>query len=329
MADPMIVPQYWAEGRLQHRDKRRQVTVRRFGWSDVSQADAQANADARVQAALARLVAGEKLPKREPKIPYNGAAGVPIREEIVGRHGETIITRNSYGARCLNTPNVLFVDIDFQDKPGMRLTGAIFALLLLAAGAIAWGLHSKWYGIGAAVLAVILGYGISTRLNNLAQRARGGVEGAVRARIATFIATHPDWHLRLYRTPAGMRVLAMHRTFDPEEPAVAECFHALGADPIYTRMCLNQHCFRARVSPKPWRIGIAAHMRPSPGVWPVKPERLPDRNRWIEAYEQVARDYASCRFVEDVGSGAVSPEAQAVQVLHDELCQATGAAPIA
>jgi hypothetical protein len=94
----MIVPQYCAEGRLQHRDQRRQVTVRRFGWSDVSQADAQANADARVQAALARVVAGETIPKREPKVAYHGAAGVPIREEIVGRHGDTIITRNSYGA---------------------------------------------------------------------------------------------------------------------------------------------------------------------------------------------------------------------------------------
>ena len=326
----MIVPQYWAEGRLQHRDKRRQVTVRRFGWSDVSQADAQANADARAQAALARLVAGEKIQKREPKIPYNGAAGVPIREEIVGRQGETVITRNSYGARCLNTPNVLFVDIDFQEKPpGSRLNLAIFALLLLAAGAIGWALHSRSYGIGAAVLAVILGYGISARRNNLALRAKGGVEGGVRDRIATFIAGHPDWHLRLYRTPAGMRVLAMHRTFNPEEPAVADCFRALGADPIYARMCLNQRCFRARISPKPWRIGIAAHMRPSPGVWPVNPERLPERNRWIEAYERAARDYASCRFIEDVGSGAMAPDAKAVQVLHDELCQATGEAPIA
>jgi hypothetical protein len=325
----MIVPQYWAEGRLQHRDQRRQMTVRRFGWSDVSQADAQANADARVLAALARVVAGEKIPKREPKVPYHGAAGVPIREEIVGRHGDTIITRNSYGARCLNTPNVLFADIDFRDKPGIRLTLAIFALLMLAAIAIGWSMHSKWYGIGAAVLALIFGYGVSTRLNDVVLWAKGGVEGSVRARIARFNAGHPEWHLRLYRTPAGMRVLAMHRTFDPEEPAVADCFHALGVDPIYARMCLNQHCFRARVSPKPWRIGIPGHMRPRPGVWPVNPERLPERNRWIEAYEQVARNHASCRFIETVGSEVVAPEAQAVQVLHDELCKAMGESPIA
>ena len=102
----MIVPQFWAESRLQHRKKGKQITLRRFGWSDSSQADAQSNADARVKEALARVLTGEKLPRRDPKIPYNGADGVPIREEIVSRHGETIITRNSYGARCLNTPNV-------------------------------------------------------------------------------------------------------------------------------------------------------------------------------------------------------------------------------
>ena len=78
--------------------------VRRFGWSDNSQDAAQVNADERAQEALQRLLSGEKLPRREPKVPYNGGEGVPIREEIVSRHGETIITRNSYEARCLNTP---------------------------------------------------------------------------------------------------------------------------------------------------------------------------------------------------------------------------------
>jgi hypothetical protein len=77
---------------------------------------AQVNADERAQEALQRLLSGEKLPRREPKVPYNGGEGVPIREEIVSRHGETIITRNSYGARCLNTPNVLVADVDFQEE---------------------------------------------------------------------------------------------------------------------------------------------------------------------------------------------------------------------
>jgi hypothetical protein len=157
----------------------------------------------------------------------------------------------------------------------------------------------------------------------------GGLERRARRRITRFLDEHPDWHLRLYRTPSGLRALAMHRTFDPEEPAVAECFATLGVDLNYARLCLKQHCFRARVSPKPWRISIPEGMRLRPDVWPVKPERLPERNRWIEAYEAAAGAYASCRFIEGVGSKAVAPEARAVQTLHDELCQATAASSLA
>ncbi|HNB89667.1 MAG TPA: hypothetical protein PLP91_04700, partial [Plasticicumulans sp.] len=107
----MIVPAYWAEARRQQRKEGRQITVRRYGWSDASQADAQQHAETRAGEALQRLLAGERLDRREPKQPYNGADGLPIREEIVERHGTAVVTRNSYGARCLNVPDVLFADI--------------------------------------------------------------------------------------------------------------------------------------------------------------------------------------------------------------------------
>ena len=69
----MIVPDHWAEARRQHRARGRQVTVRRFGWSETDPAAAQAMADARADEALARVLAGEKLARREPKRAYNGA----------------------------------------------------------------------------------------------------------------------------------------------------------------------------------------------------------------------------------------------------------------
>jgi hypothetical protein len=79
----MIVPDYWAEGRAEHRARGKQVTVRRFGWSEVSQQDAQTMADARAAEALARILAGQTLPRRDRKIAYNGADGLPIREEVI------------------------------------------------------------------------------------------------------------------------------------------------------------------------------------------------------------------------------------------------------
>ena len=82
----MIVPAHWAEARTHHHAGNRQITIRRFGWSDVSEEDAQAMAEARARDALQQVVAGQPLIRREPKVPYNGAVGVPIREEIVGRY---------------------------------------------------------------------------------------------------------------------------------------------------------------------------------------------------------------------------------------------------
>lgn len=323
----MIVPEYWAEGRIQQRIEKRQFTVRRFGWSDVSQEDAQANADARTREAFDRIVAGEKLPRRETKISYNGSEGLPIREQILARHGDTIITRNCYGAHCLNTPNVLFADIDFREprtKPALLKT----MLLLLVLGVI---LNAKnqdlfsWIVFGAFAFCLLLSWFIERKRKR--ERPDPVLQGM--ERIRAFLQSHPDWNLRAYRTPAGLRALALHRIFDPQEEIVAEFFQALDVDPVYTFMCRNQNCFRARLSAKPWRIGIASHMRPRPGVWPIHPEQLPMRNQWIAEYEQKANSFAACKFLEAFGSGVVDENAKAVQILHDDACRAMTDLPLA
>jgi hypothetical protein len=325
----MIVPQYWAECRLQQRDGRKTRTVRRWGWSDDSQAAAQAMADQRAAEAMAQVAAGEKINRRERKRAYNGADGVPIREEIVARHGQAIVTRNSYGALCLNSPDVLFIDIDETASPGCAWCMTVFVL-----GAAAPIL--VWPSAKAAllVLLALLCGGIAVvfaapAVFRLWKQVRGGFEAITRRRIKRFLGKRPDWQLRLYRTPAGIRLLAMHQVFDPRSSAVTECFSAVGADPVYVRMCLNQNCFRARISPKPWRIGISRHLRPRPGVWPIAPERLADRQAWIAAYEPVAARFASCQFVEALGSRTEHPKVQDVQRLHDEFCRADARLPLA
>ena len=277
----MIVPTYWAEARVQQRAGDRQVTVRRFGWSDAGQDDAQAMADARAAEAMQRIVAGEPLPRRElnrePKVPYNGAAGVPIREEITGRQGSVVVTRNSYGARCLNVPDVLFADIDFA--PGSAWRASLVLLAVLALGSVCAGLvQQSWLLFGLLLsVSLVLFAPLAAFALRLYVRWRGGPEPAALYRIERFLAANPGWNLRTYRTPAGLRLVATHRTFDPADPEALEFFRAVAADPVYVRMCLNQGCFRARVTAKPWRIGIEDRLRPRPGVWPVDAARLPAR----------------------------------------------------
>jgi hypothetical protein len=150
-----------------------------------------------------------------------------------------------------------------------------------------------------------------------------------RERLSRFVAQHPDWNLRLYRTPAGLRVLATHAPLDPRSDAVQAFFTQVATDPVYVRMCVNQNCFRARLSAKPWRIGISQGLRPRPGVWPVRPEALGARQAWVTHYEQQAAAYAACSYLGSIGSGTMHPTAAPVVDLHDRESRALSGAPLA
>jgi len=325
----VIVPDYWAEARKQHRDGGKQVTVQRLGWSTVSESDALAMAEARVAEAIDRILSGDTLHKREGKTAYNGAFGVPIREEVISRHGEEVITRNSYGARCLNTPRALFADIDFPSPnsgPAM-LAGIVLSALLAA---LAGWYFQRWdAAIGVLFLSFLVVPRLLAFLLRLMTAKKDEPAQIARQRILDFLRFHPAWSLRLYQTPGGLRLLATHRLFTATEPEVREFFEAVGTDPIYTRMCVNQNCFRARLTAKPWRIGISSHLRPR-GAWPVPPDSLPLRTEWVTEYEKVASIYAACHFVESLGSGVAHKDLEAVIALHDQESHANNPAmPIA
>lgn len=327
----MQVPEHWAEARREQRSGGRQVTVRRWGWSDRDAADAARHAAERAEDALRRILSGESLPRVERKVAYNGVDGMPIREEVVARHGAAVITRNPYGARCLNVADVLFADIDFASADGVSATATRSALLafvpLLLGLALGLASHSLAVGIAASMVAgavvVFVAMPLVRRMappeNRIARE-----EAAAIGRVTAFLAGHRDWSLRQYRTPAGLRLIATHRRFEPQEPAVAAFFAAIGADPIYVRMCRNQRCFRARLSAKPWRIGIGTRIGPRPGVWPLAAQHLGRRRRWVEDYERRAAEVAACRLVGTLGAGTLTvlPEVQEIIDLHDRECRA-------
>ena len=331
----MLIPLHWAEARLQHRQGRRTVTLRRFGWSDDSVEAAQAHAEVRVREAMDRVLAGESLPRRERSVAYNGAEGMPIREEIVDRHGDSVITRTGYGALCLNTPGVLFADIDDAVRLDYKRLGPwrVVAGLTIAALLLAWPDPSPARYVVAVVLGALGGLIFGGVFAILAAKLRialgGGFERQARKRVDAFLAAHPDWRVHLYRTPAGMRLMAAHRLFDPREPEVEACFKALDVDPLYARMCFNQHCFRARVTPKPWRIGMPRLHPPYSAAWRPEHSALPARRAWVETYQREAVGYAACRHVATLGAEREDTTAAAVRALHDLLCQSDRELPLA
>lgn len=330
----MQIPEHWAEHRLEGKVGKRNRVVRRFGWSDESPEQAQQHAQQRAEQAFAELLAGRKVAHRERKLAYGGE-GLPIREEVVARNGDDVITRNRYGARCLNEPDVLFADLDMHPQLPFGIGSAIGSVgCFLPVIGLLLGIGLMWNSevlLGLAALAggVLLGVGLLALLGwlNRSQPVANATRARVRRRVEQLLERRRDWRFAIYETPAGFRLLALHATFDPRSESVQQLFHELGTDPAYAQMCALQACFRARVSAKPWRIDL--DRLPTRAVWPVPAERRAERAAWIARYEQIARSHAACRYLEDLGAAAIHPRCAHVQKMHDELCCARTDLPLA
>jgi hypothetical protein len=326
----MNIPRYWADHRLQEKRSGRQVTVRRWGWSDTSEAEARSVAEARAKEAIARIWSGEPLRRREPLETYGNDEGMPIREEVVSRFPHAVITRNRYGSLCLNTPNVLFADVDATFRDPLRVNWGGCLLIVLASVALGIWQQSVWIGALVGIGVPWLWSAVNRRIR---ARRRPRLEAEARAEkldgIRAFVAAHPAWCLRVYETPAGFRLLAMHDLFDPRAETTKTALEAMNSDRRFASLCLLQNCFRARVSPKYWRMGYRPAESLPKSKWPFPPEHLPRRRKWVEGYDRLAGGFASCRFLEQLGDGGLHPEAEEVRRIHDELCRAGSGLPIA
>jgi hypothetical protein len=277
----MRIPRHWAKASYTGTDSQgKQLTRSAWGWSLDGPAQAQEDAASRARKVFDRLINGARPEKYE-------YADRPLREEIVNtvRQGDkdiAIVTRNRYGALVLNAAAVLFVDVDY---PKIRAQGLWDALALVFS-------RSRREQRQAAVRELTL------------ESVRGW-------------SRRNDGHaFRLYRTCAGLRLLFIDRLYEPKSEETRRILVELGSDPLYRTLTLKQECFRARLTPKPWRC---RSKRP-PNQYPWQDERAEGRYRdWQRRYEQAAAPYRVCALVETCGPVAHHEEITAVLALHDEL----------
>lgn len=244
----------------------------------------------------------------------------------VSRNGRGDFARLRIGA-----PDVLFADVDPPPLPTTwALPIALAVVLWIVLLVVGVNLLN---GTAGFLLASITVLALNALMLNRAKRnthRREPLEAQALARVERFSTQHPHWHLRAYRTPAGLRLLAMHATFSPHDADVAQLFAALHTDKLYIRMCCIQHCFRARLTPKPWRVGIRRRIHPPFAAWSAEQAFRPDRLQWIAEYERRARGHAACSFLRAYGNEAqVDAKAEVVREMHDRMTQAYQPLPLA
>jgi hypothetical protein len=131
---------------------------------------------------------------------------------------------------------------------------------------------------------------------------------------------------RVYRTAAGFRLLAIDRPHTPGSSDSEALMRQVCADPAFIQLCRIQDSFRARLTPKPWRIG----KKMPPGAFPRKDGELQRAfEQWLLEYDRAAGSKATCQFVETIGSSSIHPDLSHIVQLHDERTKATSGLPLA
>src|SRR5690606_9200708 len=123
-----------------------------------------------------------------------------------------------------------------------------------------------------------------------------------------------DAAYRIYRTAAGFRAVCTSHLHEPGSNDSEALMKRLRADRSFVLLCRVQKCFRARLTPKPWRIG-----QPIPRfLYPFdSPETEAAFQAWLQDYDNACGAWATCRLVAEVGTAPMHPEVQSVIELHD------------
>jgi hypothetical protein len=328
----MLIPRYWsrAESQATTPDGR---PVRFHVWrgSRTSAAEAQALANEAVVRIGDRIQRGQGFPERYS---YGDR---PLREEVVREMPagvadtatpDAALTRNSYGALVLNAARAFFIDVDV---PAVEPVTSSSSSSMGAGG-------NPLNAILDAVESLPLPGALKSIFGSFRQAAApapapaapppppADPQSAALARLRQWIASHPEWRVRVYRTHSGLRYLVTHAPFAPTDPDAQAAMTALGADPQYIKLCAVQKSFRARLTPKPWRIG----MDNPPVTFPYEgPAEEGMMRQWEVAYQNASRGRATAQFVEELGGGSEHPDITPIRTLHDEQTRATSGLPLA
>jgi hypothetical protein len=161
---------------------------------------------------------------------------------------------------------------------------------------------------------------IARRVWSLVRGSSNSPEAKSLAAIRAALAAYPIDGFRIYRTAAGYRVLGISRVYEPTDNATQVLMRAVGTDRAFLALCRAQKCFRARLTPKPWRIGVDRPAFTFPSDDPGDAAAVAE---WVATYEPACSDWATCRFVEQVGSSSVHADVRPILQAHDAATCAT------
>jgi hypothetical protein len=341
----MELPQHWvtADGYSPHLGQGG-GTLTVWGWSSESEEDAARVADRRLAEALERVSREGGLPAGRgyyPRVPLRE----PVLEEVDAASGALlgVVTRNRMGCEVLCTDLLFIADVDVPElEDATTLRSGDGSGIAASIGAAIDSTFQPRARRGAAgfLRRLLSGEPAPTPMTPQESADAPGSEPAPAAPrpgessvaeslacepVWEFARRHPDLGVRVYRTAAGLRVLVTGAAAPPGSDRARALLTELGSDPLYVELCATHDSYRARLTPKPFRVGAPA----STVSWPFRDEEAARRQEeWVSQYDGRASGHAVCRLVGATGPGP-GPDEQRLVALHDTRCRVGEQLPLA
>jgi len=116
---------------------------------------------------------------------------------------------------------------------------------------------------------------------------------------------------RIYETSKGVRVIGK-KYIDPQEKGYKKLMRKFSVDWLYIVLSMKQDCYRARITPKPYRMKIKTIKIKTP--LDCEAQKYVS---WAQSYQAESKKYSVVKFIESVGADfSMEP----VIKLHDQYC---------
>ncbi len=102
--------------------------------------------------------------------------------------------------------------------------------------------------------------------------------------------------IRVYETHSGIRLILGIQMADPGSPESRKLLRSFHADRLYVDLCARQNCYRARLTPKPYRIKMKS-MRLR---YPYEEKDREPIDAWVKEYTARSQGFS----IVPAGAGA-------------------------
>lgn len=126
--------------------------------------------------------------------------------------------------------------------------------------------------------------------------------------------------MRIYETTKGLRVICK-KYISPQTPIFMKLMSKFRVDSIYAYLCIKQDCYRARLTPKPYRIKQNPIRIKSP--LDCETELY---EKWEIEYARKSKSYSVVKLIETIGSDFSYDKTISY---HDRTCLSSFSNPLA